>query len=254
MIPERLKWTPELVNRFWNGIAQTSLVQLNFAKQAGPSLLAAIKHLLSRQGQILDFGAGDGDLVRLLCEQGFQAAAYEPAEGRISALETSLSGIPGFLGVIGPQAKHLFDVVIMSEVIEHVLDEELDVTLNRLAEFTRPGGTLIITTPNNENLEMGMIYCPVSNQLFHRWQHVRSFNEETLPALLAQFGFEEIVTHRLGFDPAVLLPWDPDSMGPLGADGQPLPIPDYITKLHNNEKATIGSESNLMYVGRRIDS
>lgn len=33
------------------------------------------------------------------------------------------------------------------------------------------GGALIITTPNEENLEDNMVYCPVSNTIFHRWQH-----------------------------------------------------------------------------------
>jgi 2-polyprenyl-3-methyl-5-hydroxy-6-metoxy-1,4-benzoquinol methylase len=247
MKPERLKWTPELVVRFWDGFSQTQLVQFSFAKQAGQSLLIAIDHLLPRDGKVLDFGAGDGQLVRLLCERGFFASAYEPSAGRMQNLEEALADIERFDGVIGQTATSRFDLVIMAEVIEHVLDEELDMTLGSLAELTKLGGTLIVTTPNNEDLELGMTYCPVSNMLFHRWQHVRSFTETTLPELLRGYGFDEIVTHRVGFDPAVFLPVDPQSPTALNEDQ----LPDYIAKLRRNEKALIGSETNLLYVGRR---
>jgi 2-polyprenyl-3-methyl-5-hydroxy-6-metoxy-1,4-benzoquinol methylase len=247
MKPERLKWTPELVGRFWDGFSQTQLVQFSFSKQAGQSLLIAIDHLLPRDGKVLDFGAGDGHLVHLLCERGFCATAYEPSAGRMQNLEVALAGIERFGGVIGRDAPSKFDLVLMAEVIEHVLDDELDITLGRLADLTKPGGTLIVTTPNNENLELGMTYCPVSNMLFHRWQHVRSFTETTLPKLLHDYGFEEVVTHRVGFDAAVFLPVDPQSPTAPNEDQ----LPDYIAKLRRNEKALIGGETNLLYVGRR---
>lgn len=270
MKPERLKWTPELVSRFWDGFSQTELTKFNFAKQGGPVLLQAIGHLLPLDGDILDFGAGDGELVRLLCERRFAAAAYEPSQGRIAELTRALANTAGFLGVIGRDSSRQFDLVIMSEVIEHVLDEELSSTLTRLADLTKPGGRLIVTTPNNEDLELGMCFCPASNLLFHRWQHVRSFTDETLAALLARFGFKEIVTHRLGFDPAVFACIDPlrpaavveakpaatpgtatETDPAARADVAPI-LPDYIVNLQNNEKALIGSQSNLLYVGVRI--
>lgn len=248
MKPERLKWTPVLVGRFWDGFSHTQLVQFSFSKQAGQSLLIAIDHLLPRDGNVLDFGAGDGHLVRLLCERGFRATAYEPSEGRMQNLERALAGVDLFGGVIGQNAASQFDVVIMAEVIEHILDEDIDQTLGRLAELTKPGGTLVVTTPNNENLELGMSYCPVSNMLFHRWQHVRSFTETTLPELLRRYGFEETVTHRVGFDSSVFLPVDPQ----LPTVPRQAELPDYIAKLRRNEKALIGSEANLLYVGRKI--
>jgi 2-polyprenyl-3-methyl-5-hydroxy-6-metoxy-1,4-benzoquinol methylase len=252
MKPQRLKWTPELVSRFWDGVSQTELDKLSFAKQGGPSLLVAIDHLLPRDGVIIDFGAGDGHLVRLMCERGLRAAAYEPSKIRMQQLEAKLAGVSGFEGVIGPQMHRSFDVIIMSEVIEHVLDEELDLTLNRLAELTKPGGTVIVTTPNNENLELNMAYCPASNMLFHKWQHVRSFTTDTLASLLGRYGFREVASHRIGFDPAVFLPWDPIKSSEVyrGNRGK-TELPDYIAKLRRNESTCIGSESNIMYVGRR---
>ena len=92
-----------------------------------------------------------------------------------------------------------------------------------------------------------MVYCPVSNLLFHRWQHVRSFTRETLCALLDRFGFDEVVTHHVGFDDAIYCPTDP-----IWGRGDPeAPLPDYIAKLRRNEPTRIGSESNLLHVGRK---
>ena len=126
-----------------------------------------------------------------------------------------------------------------------MVDEELQDTLHRVSTLTKPGGLLIVTTPNNENLELQMSYCPVSNLLFHRWQHVRSFTRATLCELLNRFGYTEIVTHFMGFDNAIFEPFDPASKN------SPETVPDYIAKLRRNKSTRIGNESTIMYIGRR---
>jgi 2-polyprenyl-3-methyl-5-hydroxy-6-metoxy-1,4-benzoquinol methylase len=245
MIPQRLKWTPELVERFWDGFSQTRLTECSFSKLGGVSVIAAIAHLLSHDSRIVDFGAGDGHLAELIVERGFMVATYDPSMGRVRNLKTKLWNRPGFLGVADPESSEKFDVVLLIEVIEHVLDEELQDTLHRVSALTKPGGLLIVTTPNNEDLELGMSYCPVSNLLFHRWQHVRSFTRATLCELLNRFGYTEVVTHFIGFDNAIFEPFDPVSKNP------PAKVPDYIKKLRRNESTRIGNESTIMYIGRR---
>jgi hypothetical protein len=53
-----------------------------------------------------------------------------------------------------------------------------------------PGGTAIFSTPNDEDLSRSMILCPTSGEVFHRWQHVRNWNRDSLPARLRAAGFE----------------------------------------------------------------
>jgi SAM-dependent methyltransferase len=245
--PRRLEWTPELVGRFWDGFAQTRLVEFSFSKQAGRSLLIAVDHLLPREGRILDFGAGDGYLIELMLQRGLKAAGYEPSSGRRRLLHSSLVGSTGFLGVVGNGNWQTFDVVLMAEVIEHILDKQLDATLKRLGRWTKPGGSLIVTTPNDEDLELGMIYCPVSNVLFHRWQHVRSFTRESLCALLDGYGFDEVVTHLVGFDDRIFVPHD----HLWGNQADAPPTLDYMLKLRSNEATCIGTQSNILYIGRK---
>lgn len=247
MTPQRMRWTPELVERFWTGFAQTRLVEMSFSKQAGRSVVLAIEHLLPRDGRMLDFGAGDGHLIRLMCERGYRVAAYEPSAGRSENLSNSLKDCRGFLGIANADSAESFDVVVMAEVIEHILDEQLDATLSRIAQLTKPAGVLIVTTPNNEDLELGMAYCPASNVLFHRWQHVRSFTAATLAELLARYGFDEIVTHCVEFNDALFVPGDP-LWGGAAADATP---PPYIVELRANRPAMVGAQSNLLYIGVR---
>jgi hypothetical protein len=94
-----------------------------------------------------------------------------------------------FLGVIGPDSHDVFDVVFLIEVIEHILEEDFQPALERLRAFVAPHGRIIVSTPNNEDLALGSTYCPVCNQLFHRWQHVRSFTPELLEKTFEQYGF-----------------------------------------------------------------
>lgn len=245
--PVPLRWTPELVARFWDGVSQTSLNDLSFAKQGGRGLAVVIDHLLPRDGRIVDFGAGDGDMVRHLAQRGFKVAAYEPSSDRCASLSERLADCPGFLGTIGDHGRERFDAAVMAEVVEHILDDELEETLGRLASLVRRGGTLIVTTPDNEDLDQNMVYCPVSNTVFHRWQHVRSFTRESLCALLDGFGFDEVVTHHLPFDDRYYVPWD-NFWGDPGAAGEP---PDYLAQLRRNEPTRIGNQSNLLFVGRK---
>lgn len=244
--PVRLHWTPKLMDQFWDGFSKTRLVELSFSRGGGKALISAIAHLLPKNGRILDFGAGDGDLVELMCTRGLRVAAYEPSKNRTQAIKERMRNQGSFFGIVGPKSGESFDVVMLVEVIEHILEEQLDRTLNLLATFTRPDGILIVTTPNNEDLDLNMAYCPVSNTLFHRWQHVRSFTPESLPALLARYGFEKIATHQLEFRDDLYVPYDEMWGDPS------TPLPQHIMDLRANRPTYTGSGMGLMYIGRRL--
>ena len=247
LAPERLQWTPELVERFWNGIRQTRLVEFNFSRQAGKALVLSIEHLLPRSGTVLDFGAGDGDLVALLLERGYRVAAYEPSAVRKNALAMRFGTHPLFAGVVGSEEARAFDTVLLCEVVEHILDDDFDNVLRRVAQLTVVGGRIIVTTPNNEDLELGMCYDPVTNMMFHKWQHVRSFTAKSLAQTIGRYGFDELVTHQIGLDDNLFVPFDPLWGGAAPQDA----LPSHITHLRSNQPGTIGTQNNLVYIGTR---
>lgn len=243
----RLAWTPELVDRFWASVSQTRLSEYSFSRQAGKSLIIAVEHHLPHDARVLDYGAGDGELVQLLLHRGHRVAAYEPSSSRGNRLLELVGGDPKFLGVRGGEPKEQFDIVFMIEVIEHILDQDLDQALRRMRDSLKDGGTLIVTTPNNEDLELGMAYCPVSDMLFHRWQHVRSFTEGSLSTLLKQYDIVPIAVHHLEFRADSFIPFDREWGGERFIPDRP----SHLQALKNDIPVRHGSESNLLFIGRK---
>lgn len=187
----RIRWTPGLVNKFWDGIAQTELDSMSFGKVAGPEFLELIRKFVPPGARILDFGAGSGDFLELLFAEGIEAAAFEPSPNRKSVLLARIGQRPGFMGIKDAASTDEFDVVFLMEVIEHVLDEQFDAVLDRAVRFVRPGGCLIASTPHNENLVHASVYCPVSDTFFHPWQHVRSFTHTQLVDCFSKVGLRK---------------------------------------------------------------
>ena len=186
---KRIHWTPQLVSTFWDGVAQTELDNLSFGKVAGPDFIELISKFLVPGGRHLDFGAGSGHVLQILLDRGLNAAGFDPSPDRQALLFNKIGGHQNFLGVQGADSNEQYDVVLLMEVIEHILDDDFQQVLERVAMFVKPGGSLIVSTPNNENLETASVYCPVSDIFFHPWQHVRSFTPDKLSGCLAGFGF-----------------------------------------------------------------
>lgn len=72
-----------------------------------------------------------------------------------------------------------FDIVVSSEVIEHVVDPTAFIT--ELFRVVKPGGKLIITTPYKEKLQYSLcIHCNKKTPLH---AHIHSFDEHILKNL-----------------------------------------------------------------------
>jgi hypothetical protein len=103
-----------------------------------------------------------------------------------------------------------------------------------------PGGALIITTPCEENLEHNMAYCPISDTLFHRWQHQRAFSPSALVELLGRHGVDPIVVHQVEFDGRV-----------FGENGERSSLPELRRLIDSGRSLRIGYGSTIVYVGQK---
>ena len=82
-------------------------------------------------------------------------------------------------------------------------DLSRDPVLQRIFDDVRrvltPGGVVVVTTPNDEDLTIETVYCPCCNHTFHRWQHVRSWSAQTLSTRFSSLGFQTVATRTTDF-------------------------------------------------------
>lgn len=245
-VPKPMQWTPDAVNNFWTAVSRTRLTELSFARTAARPLLLAVKHHLRPGIRCLDFGAGSGELVDVLLQAGFSTAAFEPSEGGRQAIRARFAGRYGFLGVVDEDGNEQYDAVFAAEVVEHILDSQFEATLAMMARKVVAGGLLVVTTPNDEDLDLGSCICPNCSTLFHRWQHVRRFTPASLEAALRPHGFEPIVTHLVEFNPAHFVALEAlDAGAPLES------LVDYLRALRRDEPVRMGAENSILCLARR---
>lgn len=101
-------------------------------------------------GRLLDFGAGRGELLsRLYAAGGYTSLAGADLSARPADLPAAIAWHQQDLNdplEVAPS----FDVVVCSETIEHLENPRL--TMRTLHALLKPGGLLVLTTPNQESL------------------------------------------------------------------------------------------------------
>lgn len=140
--------------------------------------------------QALDLGCGRGEWLALLQDRGFQAKGIDFDEGMLSACrKLQLDVIQGdALTYVKELPENSVSVVSAFHVIEHISFEMLCELVDEALRVLKPGGLLILETPNSENLLVGTstFYLDPSHQ-------------RPLPAPLVSFlaeyvGFERVKT------------------------------------------------------------
>ena len=120
---------------------------------SGNAIYALIERVIAEhglQGSILDYGAGVGQLTRrLLALQRFHSVGAADIMGVPSDLRGKAEWIEQDLNIPLPGHDNAFDVVVAAEVIEHL--ENPRFMMREIFRILRPGGTAIVTTPNNES-------------------------------------------------------------------------------------------------------
>jgi 2-polyprenyl-3-methyl-5-hydroxy-6-metoxy-1,4-benzoquinol methylase len=140
---------------------------------------------------ILDVGCGTGLNARHLAAMGHLVVGTDVSSVAIERFKQS--GFDGFVcdmekgaGLALPDAS--FDLVFASEVIEHIADTATFLAeLNRLV---RPGGTLILSTPNSAFWPYRLLGLAgrTSSEVQHPG-HVRFFSRRSLASVIESAGF-----------------------------------------------------------------
>jgi len=154
------------------------------------------------QTRILDYGCGYPLLVKLLRDGGLAATGYEPyAEESYHALAAKLGIAPHFFTTLPPGDQ--FDVVTLVDVIEHL--SILRPTMTDVIARIRPGGYLVISTPNGLRLSQWLAFVrrktahPVAIEKFLKTDnnyvhHQREFTRPELEKTMRYYGLEVVTS------------------------------------------------------------
>jgi SAM-dependent methyltransferase len=200
--PHRVQWDAEQVKRVWDYYGQNSQYDsTRFSAHSGTAIINwAFSRCRPAKSRNVDIGCGTGDLlIRLLQRPASEVGFVEGLEFSLQSAEAARRRVPPtqrFGGV------HLvsdnetvpkgFDFAWMIEVVEHLVDSELENAFALVKLVLRPGGYLVITTPNEENIEAEERICPCCAAVFHPKQHVRSWSASTLNMCLVSHGLEPV--------------------------------------------------------------
>jgi SAM-dependent methyltransferase len=137
---------------------------------------------------ILDAGCGDGRLTNRLGREYREVVGMDNSEEALSYVAGTK--IRGSLDAI-PMDDNSFDLVICSEVLEHLPQ---DVYIKTRSEIQRVSKKyIIISVPNNEPIEQAFGRCYDCKCTYHIFRHLRSFNVEQLPEILENCDLRESV-------------------------------------------------------------
>ncbi len=134
--------------------------------------------------RILDAGCGDGIVGNYLLERGYD----------VTGIDISEVALEYFKGkkVVGditnmPFDDSSFDLVISSEVLEHIPANKYQKAIHELGRVAAKW--IIVSTPFEEHLKNAFVKCNACGAEFHRNFHVRSFTNADIENLFPGFTF-----------------------------------------------------------------
>ena len=183
--------------------AMRSSEELRRLVQTIPRFRWVIRQLqkLPTDSCVLELGCGEGAMLWAAQELGHDVHGCDIAANAVTLAKELVGTQKIHVGTIDdvPYSENTFDALIMLEVLEHVpRPREL---IEKAQRLLRPGGTLLLTTPNRHR-----VFAVVKRTLGRRQSstdypphHLTRWSRKALRYLLEQY-FQDITIRSLRYD------------------------------------------------------
>jgi 2-polyprenyl-3-methyl-5-hydroxy-6-metoxy-1,4-benzoquinol methylase len=176
----------EVYGRYsWENIERSELT-LAKMRETAKMLIQA-----SKPKKVLDIGCGDGVFLGMFksvdCE--VFGTEYDKKNEDLCRAKEIIMFSGDFLHKTDSNLKNNFDLIILTEVIEHINNPK-EVIANTLT-LLKPGGLLYITTPNFSSIERQIIGSNWS--LICYPEHLCYYNPKTLDFFFSNCGYEKVL-------------------------------------------------------------
>jgi len=144
-------------------------------------------------GIALDIGCGRGEWLELLKENNIQAQGIDSDNGMLEACHRRDLDVKQEDGItyLKEQPDESFIIVSAFHVVEHISFEELQELIQESLRVLKPGGLLILETPNPENIKVA------TENFYLDPTHIKPIPSTLLSFLPEYYGFERTKVLRL---------------------------------------------------------
>jgi SAM-dependent methyltransferase len=171
-----------------------SLPWLNASEESSPERLTAWLKLLSEPSDVFEVGSGGAALLRELVRHGHRCVATEITPERGSKHLSQSDGLQWHItdGVhlASFEPEDAYDVVISTQVIEHLHPDDLPTHLEHVRRILRPGGRYVFDTPHRSAGPHDL------SRVFEfdraEFMHLKEYTHDELASALTRAGFKTV--------------------------------------------------------------
>lgn len=148
----------------------------------------------------LDLGCGRGEWLEVLREAGYAASGVDLDDGMLAGLRKRGYDVRRMDALQALRESPDASVAVVSafHLVEHIPFDDVRALIREAMRVLKPGGLLILETPNPENIVVG------SNLFYQDPTHLRPLPTELLRFAVEFEGFERHIVARLQEDPNLL--------------------------------------------------
>lgn len=182
-------------------------ISITHAKERVEYIGSYIDSVKNNNKKAIDVGSNFGIITFILAEKGYKTIAVDTYKrifdkillpiAKLKKIDDDIDYYVGY-GEKLPYDDNYFDIVTCGEVIEHIENKKLEAFLNEISRILKTNGTLIITTPNGNNISKKFLN---KHGLFINEEHIKEYKFNELKDILLTNGFEihnyQFINHDL---------------------------------------------------------